>query len=399
MTDSQAPATRIPVLALVDHLGSTGGAERLALEIAVRLDRSRFDSALCASRFAPEGTPNSSEQHALEMMRDAGIRFLPLTRSRRAEALPWRHLIAFIRSQRTQVLHAHMFGSNLWGTLIGRACRVPVVVTHEHTWSFEGEPVRRFLDRELIARFSDVFIAVSHEDQRKMIEVERIPERRTRFLPNGIDPEPPTTGRDTRADLGIATDAPVICSVGALRAQKSHEVLIEAARKLRSEHPGLRVLIAGEGPQHRELHELVDRLGMNDTVTLLGRRMDIPDLLQITDVAVCSSSFEGSPLAVMEYMEAERPIVATAVGGVPDLIDDGVHGLLVRPEDSAALAGAIDKLLRDPERGRTMGRHARERRRREFDLDVMVAKVEALYEELLDARGVLAPRAAAENLQ
>jgi glycosyltransferase involved in cell wall biosynthesis len=387
------------VLGLVDHLGSTGGAERLALEIAVRLDPSRFDSALCASRFAPEGEPNSSERHALEMMHDAGVRFLPLTRRRRAEALPWRHLVAFLRSQRTQVLHAHMFGSNIWGTIIGRACRVPVVVTHEHTWSFEGEPVRRFLDRELIARFSDVFIAVSREDQRKMIEVERISVRHTRFVPNGIDPEPPSAGRDTRADLGIPADVPVVCSVGALRAQKAHEVLIEAAAALRREHPGLRVLIAGEGPQHRELQALLDRRGMSDTVMLLGRRMDVPDLLQIADVAVCSSSFEGSPLAVMEYMEAERPIVATAVGGVPDLIDDGVHGLLVQPGDPGVLAGAISELLRDPERGRTMGRHARERRRLEFDLDVMVAKVEALYEELLDARGVLVPRVAAESMR
>lgn len=393
MTDSQVPGARIPVLALVDHLGSTGGAERLALEIAVRLDTERFASALCASRFAPEGSPNSSEQHALEMMRDAGVRFLPLTRRRRAEALPWRHLIAFLRSQRTQVLHAHMFGSNVWGTIIGRACRVPVVVTHEHTWSFEGEPIRRFLDRELIARFSDVFVAVSHEDRRKMIEVERIPPEYTRFLPNGIDPELPTAGRDTRAELGIDPHAPVIGSVGALRPQKAHEVLIDAAVALRREHPSLRVLIAGEGPQHRELEALLDRLGMSDTVMLLGRRMDVPDLLEIMDVAVCSSDFEGSPLAVMEYMEAERPIVATRVGGVPDLIDDGVHGLLVEPNDPVALASAIEKLLRDPERGRTMGRQARERRRREFDLDVMVAKVEALYVELLNARGVLPPAA------
>lgn len=399
MTESQAPVARIPVLALVDHLGSTGGAERLALEIAVRLDRSRFDSALCASRFAPEGEPNSSERHALEMMRDSGVHFLPLTRRRRAEALPWRRLLAFIRNQHTQVLHAHMFGSNVWGTVIGRACRVPVVVTHEHTWSFEGEPIRRFLDRELIARFSDAFIAVSREDQRKMIEIERIPERHTRFLPNGIDPEPPTAGRDTRADLGIEEDAPVICSVGALRAQKAHEILIEAAVKLRREHPGLRVLIAGEGPQRRELQALLDRLGMDDSVALLGRRMDVPDLLRIADVAVCSSSFEGSPLAVMEYMEAELPIVSTAVGGVADLIDHDIHGLLVQPEDPGALARAVDELLRDPARGRTMGRHARERRRREFDLDVMVAKVEALYEELLAARGVLVPRADAESVR
>lgn len=146
------------------------------------------------------------------------------------------------------------------------------------------------------------------------------------------------------------------------------------------------MLIAGHGPEQTRLQALINEFGLRDVVLLLGRRLDVPELLTVLDVAVCASAFEGSPLAVMEYMEAGLPIVATKVGGVPDLIEDGVHGLLVEPGDPVGLAAAIDDLLTNRVHASALGAHARERRRREFDLDVMVGSVEALYEELLAAR-------------
>jgi hypothetical protein len=154
---------RVHVLTLIDHLSVTGGAERLALDIATRLDPSRFRSTMCASRFAPDGTPSENERQALDSMREADVHFVPLSRRRRGEVLPWRHLARYVRREHVEVLHAHLFGSNLWGTIIGRFARVPVVVAHEHTWSYEGQPVRRMLDREVIGRFSDAFIAVSRD--------------------------------------------------------------------------------------------------------------------------------------------------------------------------------------------------------------------------------------------
>ena len=152
------------------------------------------------------------------------------------------------------------------------------------------------------------------------------------------------------------------------------------------DHPDLHVLIAGEGSERARLQALIGELGLGDIVLLLGRWLDVPNLLAELDVAVCASDFEGSPLAVMEYMEAGLPIVATRVGGVPDLIDDGVHGLLVEPGSPIGLAQAIEDLLSDRVRASALGQHARERRRREFDLDVMVGNIEALYEELLATR-------------
>jgi glycosyltransferase involved in cell wall biosynthesis len=375
----------VHVLTLIDHLVTTGGAERLALEIATRLAPDRFRSTLCASRFEIAATNGSDERQALERVREADISFLPLGRQGRVDLWPWRRLAAYVRRERVDVLHAHMFGSNVWGTLVGRLARVPIVIAHEHTWSFEGEPLRRVLDRELIGRFSDAFIAVSRADQRKMIEIERIPAERIRFIPNGIAPTAPAAGRDVRAELGVGS-GPLIGAIGTLRAQKAYDVLIRAAASLREKHPGLHVVIAGGGPERERLDALIGELGLSDVVLMLGRRLDVPNILAALDVAVCASNFEGSPLAVMEYMEAGLPIVATRVGGVPDLIDDGVHGLLVEPGEPLELAGAIDELLRDRPRAAALGARARERRRREFDLDVMVHNMEALYEELLAAR-------------
>ncbi len=368
------------MLTLVDHLSTTGGAERLALDIATRIDPERFRSSMCASRYPGWGTPTADEQAASALLLERGVSFIPLERRRRTHAIALRHLAAYLRRERVDILHAHMFGSNLWGTVLGRLAGVPVIIAHEHTWSFEGEPLRKLLDREVIGRFSNVFLAVSREDQRRMVEIERVPAERIRFLANGIDGRAPTPGRDLRAEFAPG-GGPLIGAVGGLRRQKAYPCLLRAAAILKRSHPGLRVVIAGAGHERERLERLIEELGLEDTVSLLGRRLDGPDLLAALDVAVCASSYEGSPLAVMEYMEAGLPIVATRVGGVPDLIDDEVHGLLVEPGDPTALAAAVERMLADRPRALEMGARARERRRAEFDLDVMVRKVEALYEE------------------
>lgn len=378
---------RIRVATLVDRLSVQGGAEHLALLIATRLDRERFESTLCVSRWPPPpDDANEAPATALARLEETGTRFLPLRRTRKLEFAAWARLARFIRRERVDVLHTHTFGSNAFGALVASATGVPVLLAHEHTWSYEGRPLRRFLDRELIARRADRFIAVSREDQRRMVAVERIKPERTIFVPNGIPPSPPPTGRDVRAELGIGPGVPVIGTVGVLRAQKAHHLLVRAAGELSATHPDMIVLIAGQGPEQPTLEGLARDLGIGSRVRFLGFRDDVSDLLRALDVAVSCSDYEGSPLAVMEYMDAACPIVATAVGGVPDLIDDGVHGLLVPSGNSQALARAIGSLLSDPERGARLGARAQGRRRAEFDIDTLVGRLEALYQDLLEQK-------------
>jgi glycosyltransferase involved in cell wall biosynthesis len=381
--------SRLRIVTLVDHLSLHGGAERLALRIATSLDPGRFESTLCVSRWPLPNGDSSSADQALDELRSAGVRFLPLRRKRGIpEVTPWLRLGRFLRRQRIDLLHTHKFGSNVWGGMTGRLARVPVVLAHEHSWSYTGNPLRCFLDRELVSRAADRFIAVSREDQRRMIEIERIDASRTLFLPIGIRPTSRPVGHDVRAELGIQSDAPVMGVVGNLRAQKAHHVLVRAAALLVREWPGIQILIVGDGPERAHVEQLVRELALEASVRFLGYRGDVPDVLAAIDIAVCCSDFEGSPAAMLEYMEAALPVVATAVGGIPDLIEQGVHGLLVPPGDPDALAGALAKLLRDPQRARTMGGRGQERRRAEFNFDTMVRRLEDLYCELLGERRV-----------
>ena len=378
---------RLKVLTLIDRLTASGGGERLAIQIATQLDPERFESVICASRRPGPVGLDPSVPVAKRMVEESGIRYLGLERHSGLRLDDWLPLYRLLRRERFDVVHAHKFGSNVWGTLIGRLARVPVIVAHEHTWSFEGEPLRKLLDRQLIGRGSSVFVAVSEEDRRKMIEIEGVRPGKLLFVPNGISGRGPV-GIDVRAQLGIPPEARVIGTLGVLRPQKALDVLIRAAAPLLREMPDLRVLIVGEGPERPVLEQLVEREGLGDQVLLPGFRDDVPDVISMFDVAASSSAFEGSPLAMMEFMEAGLPIVATRVGGVPDLIDDGVHGLLVDFGDVEGLTAALRRMLGDRDAARQMGERARERRRREFDLDVVVGRFEALYRRLRAGGGV-----------
>jgi glycosyltransferase involved in cell wall biosynthesis len=377
---------RLRVLTLVDRLGTSGGGERLAMQIAARLDRERFESWYCVSRFAERESAPEEELEAVAALRAAGVHVVGLGRRSTAAVWSWWPFVRLLRRERIDVVHSHKFGSNVWAAALAPLAGVPVVVAHEHSWAFEGRPLRRLLDRWLIARRSSVMVAVSREDRRRMIEIERIDPSDVTFVANGIEPLVPGDPARLRAELGLAPGDPVIGSVAVLRREKRLDLVLRAVAGLAGELPGLALVVAGEGPERPALEALARELGIEGHVHLLGHRSDVPDVLAAIDVAVSASEREGSPLAVMEYMEAAVPVVATAVGGLPDLIDDGVHGLLVPAGDAEALGAALGELLRAPDRRRAMGERARERRREEFDLDVVVRRLERMYEQLHERR-------------
>lgn len=365
---------RLKVLTLTDALPAVGGAERVAAKLTIGLDPARFVRMLCATR--PTSGALADEVVA------AGVTLVELRRRSRLAVSAWRPLVDLLRYERVDVLHAHQFGSNVWGSVLARLTGVPVRIAHEHNWSFEGEPLRKVLDRELVARCADVFLTVSTEARRRIVEVEGIEPGIVRVIPNGIPPLPAASGRDVRAELGLSPETPVIGTVSVLRPEKALHVLISAAELLGAEFPGLAVVIAGAGPDTERLRRLVKDRQLEATVKLLGRRDDVPDLLEAFDVAVSCSDFEGSPLAVLEYMAAAKPVVATRVGGIPELIQDRVHGLLVERRDPPGLARAVTALLRDRRLGARLGARARERQRREFDIAVQIRRIEDLYESL-----------------
>src|SRR5438105_1062289 len=277
---------KIRVMTVVDGASGLAGAEKMAVMVATHLDGSEFDRVFCATRgdLAPK---------VLNELDEAGVEIVRLRRPWRFALWAWWPLISLIRRQPVDVIHAHKFGSNAWATIIGRLCRVPVVIAHEHSWDYQGQRFRMLIDRELIGRGATLFLAVSEEDRRRMIDVEGIDSCKVRLMPNGIPQQRLGKRASVRTELGIAADAPVIGSVGGLRPPKAYGVLIQATARLVDEFPRLRTLIVGRGPEEGSLRALIADAGLEDHVSLLGARHDVPDVLAALDVAVCSSISEG----------------------------------------------------------------------------------------------------------
>ena len=378
---------RITVVSLIDHLVPYGGAEVLVGEIAQRLDRERFEPVICATRTA--------DPRVCAELEAIGVKLLLLQRTSRGRVDQWWPLIHYLRGTELAVLHAHKFGSNAWAAAIRRFADVPAVIAHEHVWSFSGGRFRRCIDRYFITPSVDLLLTVSAETREQMVRIEGIPRDRIQVFTHGTVP-PDGRGEIDRAALGVSPGDFVVGTVAVLRAQKALDDLFRAAHLLRSEIPNLRVLVVGDGPQRQALEATVDELGLGDTVVFLGLRRDVEQLLPSMDVCVNSSHFEGSPLAVMEYMASGRPIVATSVGGVPELLDGGRCGLLVPPRDPRALASAIRKLEQDPELRATLAARAVAKHRASFDIRANIKELERLYEQLVfNSSPSLSPVAAA----
>ena len=330
-----------------------------------------------------------SEAVLVDAVRRRGVRVVELNRRCTLDIVRWRGLLRFMRHEHVDVLHAHKFGSNVWGSLLGRLLGVRVVVAHEHTWSFDNRPVRRFLDRRVVGRLADVILTVSEADRRRMIEIEGVSPRKVRFVRSGILETPIATDRaSVRVELGVADEVPLVGMVGSFRPQKRVDVLIQAMTRVRGAFPEARVVLIGGGQERAQLEELASRYGLADAVAFAGERPHdrIPALLSAFDVCVSSSDFEGTPLAVMEYMASGKAIVATEVGGVPELITNEVHGLLVSPDNPAQLAGGIVRFLQDPTFAEECGQRARVRQLAEFDFGSTVSTVADIYLEFLADR-------------
>lgn len=372
-------AKRLHVVTLIDSISRLGGAERLAAEIAMRLDQGRFRSTLCVTRL--------DSGQILDDASDTGVRVLQLGRHSTGSVWCFRRLVTYLKRERADILHSHLYGSNVWGAALGLLAGVPVTIAHEHGWSFEGQRVRRMVDKQIVARGATLILTASHHDRERMIGVEGIPPDKVDVLPLGIAPVADSQ-RDVRKELRIPPGAPVVGTVCALRPEKALDLLMEATAVLRKEFPDLHLLVVGEGDEEVRLRRLIGERGLAASVKLLGRwpGPDVPAFLAAVDVAVNCSDHESSPLAVLEYMRAAKPVVATRVGGTPELVQDGVHGVLVERRNPQALANAIGELLRNPAQRVTMGQRGRQRQQSEFDSEVMMHRLEAMYERLRGAR-------------
>lgn len=364
---------RLRVLFVVDNASKAGGAERFATGLAVNMPRDRVVPWVCSTR--------SGEPAGISWLAENGVPHVRLGRRSKWQVHRLSGLLTLLRRQHFDVIHAHKFGSNLWGTLTGRASRVPVVVAHEHNWSYSGDPVRVWLDGHVIGRLATCFLTVSKASAERMITLEKVPAEKVAVMPTAYIPHPDGAGTNLRLELGISPTAPVIGVVAVLRPEKALDVLLDAHARLLTRMPETRLVIAGDGETRPELESQIERLGIGHAVHLLGVRHDVDAILRQVDVAAMSSDWEGMPLFVFECMAAAKPLVATAVGGLPEIVEDGRTGILVPPRDPAVLAQALERVLTEPQFGERLAAAAAARLR-EYSIEAVAGRFADLYERL-----------------
>lgn len=312
-----------------------------------------------------------------------------------------------VRELGISLIHANRTADLGVAGLAGRLAGIPVVSTIHWLGRPEDHPEDEHLG--LTRRWSEMMatvainralpsriLAVSEAVRDSYAAVPGFPTGKTDIVYPGIDMHDRSGARSAdvaalQASLRIGDAHPVLLNVGRLHEVKGQRHLLPAMRRIRARWPKAVLLIAGGGALEGELAAGIEREGLGDAVRMLGVRRDVDALLTISDALILASESEAAPLPLFEAMRAARPVIATAVGGVLELVDDGVTGLIVPRADSEAIAAAVSRLFEVPGRPEQMGRAARERGLERYDIRVSVARIESVYDRLLGVRAAAEP--------
>lgn len=367
----------VKVVILIDRLGR-GGIAQVAMNTALTLDRTRFEPILVTTRDKPRNGQD-------EILRKAGVQLLELDRRSRLQFWSWRPLWEILPT--VTILHAHATGSNFWARFWGRLFNVPLIVTQEHTIADEKSLIAHYIDR-IFSRFSDKIVTVSVFDRERYIEHEKLPAAKVTALYVGIDVtrfDQLIAKIEARRQIGLPETKLVIGVVGRLAPQKNHIGFLKALKLLpEALQKEVHAVLVGSGDLEAKLRQEVRALGLEDQVVFLGERTDVPVVLHALDLLVLPSHWECLPSVLSEAMVSRCPIVATAVGGVPEIIGN-TGWPLVPPGDTNALAQAMAKVLQmPPARREQMTEASRQRIISNFSKEQSINQLEELYESLLD---------------
>jgi glycosyltransferase involved in cell wall biosynthesis len=231
----------------------------------------------------------------------------------------------------------------------------------------------------VIGRLATKFVAVSTADAERMVRIEHVPPAKITVIPNAYVPHSAGADTDLRVELGVPGDTPLVGTAAVFRPQKALEVLVDAYVRVLERVPKAHLVLAGDGPTRAEVEQHVRSRGVEASTHLLGEREDVDAVLRSLDVAAMSSDFEGAPLFAYECMANRTPLVATDVGGLPDIVDDGRTGVLVPRRRPDRLGDAIADLLGDPARRAQLAAAAHERLD-EFEMPRIAARIAELYQ-------------------
>lgn len=358
---------KIKVAFLVDVFADVGaGAERQLYETLKRINRDRFEPLLFVLHqdFCPKemeefkifsGSLGLKKIYDFKGIRE-GFRFA-----------------RFAREEKIDIVVTYHFASDIWGTVFSRLGGVPVVISSRRDVGFwrKGLHVKAY---RFVNRWVTRIVAVSGAVREVVLDDEGVRPDKVEVVYNGVD-----LSRFARPAVPLGSKT-IGCIGNFSSPTKGHIFLVEAAKIVLDRHPEVRFVFVGDGYLKPDLVKRAQELGVEERLQFLGKRSDIPSLLAGMDICVLPSLSEGLSNALIEYMAAGRPVVATAVGGNVEVIKDGVNGFLVSSKDPAALAIAIMKLLGDPALAERLGREARATVEMDFDVEKQIKKLEALLE-------------------
>jgi glycosyltransferase involved in cell wall biosynthesis len=354
-----------------------GGAERALVAAAVGLRRRGHIVDIACSR---GGMLTAAAAEGDVGVLPAGDRLV----KRRVDARFVSHVRAVLASGRYDVVNTHMYASTAAAVLAEPG--IPVIATEHSEASWRSQRARRTARRVLYPRCA-AFVAVSEGIRDRLVTVDEVAPERVQVIPNSLPPMLDfAPGAPLRAGPG-----PLVGVVARLVPEKGVEVLLRAVAVMRGAVPGLRVAVVGDGPERPALERLTRALGLAGVVTFTGLRADAPALIGDLDVLVVPSRSEGTPLVVLEAMSAQVPLLASAVGGIPEMVEHEKEALLVPPGDVVALARGVARVLTEPAMGAALAAAAQRRLRRDADPESQLAALERLYAEALSQPEILTP--------
>lgn len=359
----------------------TGGAERHVTTLAPKMDPARFEpSVVCIGE----------EGELFGGLRRAGIKATALNLGGKRNAFrALQHLVSIMRSDRPDVVVMRGYNAEM----LGRIAAIITGVQHSVLWVHSAisiQPrswIRDRVDRFLL-RWTSRYFGVAEAQRSYLVQGLHCPDHMVRIIHNGVELAlfGARTDRSILAELGIAAGNPVVGILASLRLEKDHETLLRAARIVLDDIPTVNFLIVGDGPIRTDLQALCAELRIAENVHFAGTRGDISRVLGALDVFTLSSVTECFPMSVLEAMACARPVVCTDVGGINEVVEDGVSGYLVPPKDPAQLAARLTELLSNPQVARRMGEAGRRRIEADYSLERSVQATELALEEIVDGR-------------
>lgn len=369
----------LPTVCHVLHSLHFGGAEVLARQFALGLQSQFRPVFACLDSLGPIG----------QTLREQGVEVHVLDRRPGVDFRCMWRLRNWFKRQQVQLIHAHQYTPFFYASLARMmTARLPVVFT-EHGRHFPDiRSPRRVKANRYLLRRRDRVVAVGEQVRQALIDNEGLPAERIEVIYNGVDTAAfarcEATRAAVRAELRLGPADFAVMQVARLNALKDHATAIRAIALLHARCPSARLILVGDGELRGDLERLVAELHVGHCVEFLGTRSDVPRLLQAADALLLSSISEGIPLTLVEAMLTRVPVVATRVGGVPEVIEDGVTGLLAAACDAQGLSQRLHTLALDRELAAQLAQHGESRSRDRFAEQSMLVAYASLYDRLLN---------------